>query len=176
MKKPERAAGPASQNRRRRLTIVAVIIVCLIAASLATCSILKGSDWLDPNAKEGSYEGKTQEQIVADLNAQVAEGMMNISISSTLRFPNGTDNPGSARIENIAANHVDQKVTIVLDGTGEAVYQSKAIAPGHSIDNITLSSSLPAGGYDATAIFTGYDPETHEEAGILSAQVRIIVG
>ena len=59
------------------------------------------------------FEGKSKEEIQAALNEEVAKGMMNISIAASITFPDGASE-GEARIENIAANPMDQKVVITL--------------------------------------------------------------
>ena len=148
----------------------------LVFAGIAAYLVLSGQtdSWFDSSASAGQYEGKSEEEIIAALNAQVEEGMMNISIASAISFANGAAE-GEARIENIQANHVDQKVSITLDDTGETVYESGALAPGQYIQTIKLSKDLDAGSYRATVLFTGYDRETHEKTGAAAAQVTLVV-
>lgn len=160
--------------RTRRIATIAAAAIVLVAG---VCFLL-GQDevdsWFDSSAAEGQYEGKSQEEIIAALNAQVEEGMMNISIASVVKFPDGAA-AGEARIENIQANHVDQKVSITLDDTGQTVYESGAIAPGQYIQHIKLSEALAPGTYTATATFSGYDRETHDKTGAAAAQITLIV-
>lgn len=98
---------------------------------------------------------------------------MAVSIAHTLKFPNGSQNPGTAHIENLEKNHVDQKVSIVIND--ETVYESGAIAPGYFIDEITLNRYLPPGVYDAQAIFDGYQKDTHKKTGRVVADVKVLV-
>ena len=42
------------------------------------------------------------------------------------------------------------KFEIVLDATGETLYESKLVPPGQAITNITLSKAFAAGEYDIT--------------------------
>lgn len=170
-------ADPDSGNKRKRSIKIAAIAALLIALLLGLAMCAQCSDnWFDPNAHEGSYAGKSEEDIIADLNRKVGEGMMNISIANTVKFDKGDGVTGTARIENIQANHYDQKVTITLDETGEVLYESGAIAPGHAIDEITISRKLDPGVHNATATFTGFDTETHKETGgKLAAQIKLAV-
>lgn len=131
-------------------------------------------DWFDPNASQGQFEGKSKEEIQAALNEEVAKGMMNISIAAVITFPDGSSE-GEARIENIAANPMDQKVVITLKDTGETVYESKALAPDQHIQNIKLSRDLDPGEYAAVATFTGYDRETHKQTGQAAAEIVLRV-
>lgn len=144
------------------IAIIAIIIIILLGLTQCNGNI---DPWYDSNAKNGSYEGKTQEQIIADLNAQVKEGMMNISCAATMQGKAGNPNV-TARFENIEANHWDQKIKLYLgdpNNGGELLYESGALAPGQSIDTIQLNRTFDNGSYDVTAVFTGYDRDSHEE-------------
>lgn len=152
-------------------------IILLILAALIVVGFFAtrtSSPWYDKQSQEGSYRGKSEEEIQADLNRRVDEGMMNISIASTIAFENGSTE-GEARIENIASNTQDQKVIITLDDTNETVYESDAIAPDSYIQTIRLNRDLAPGTYSATATFTGYDKETHEKKGAAAAQIKLVV-
>lgn len=63
--------------RRNRLPLVAAAIVVL-----AVAAVLALNPWGDPSARKGHYEGKTTEEIQADLDADVAWHSMEISSSS----------------------------------------------------------------------------------------------
>lgn len=169
-------AGDAQKSKKKRRLAMSAIIAALLAlllAGLAMCHSC-GDDWLDPSARDGSYAGKTHEQIIADLNANVQEGMMNISVATVMQGKEGSDTV-NVRFENIAANHWDQKCTITLDETGEVLWQSGAIKPGQSIDDAKLSRTFEAGAYPVTATVTGYDSDTHEEKGKLAGKVTLYI-
>lgn len=167
--------GDEKKNRKKRLIIIFILVfLAIVLASVAFFCSKPIDSWFDSNATEGSYVGKSEEEILADLNRIVEEGMMNISIAATVTFEDGTSE-GEARIENIAANTRDQKVTITLNDTGEVVFESGAIAPGSYLQYIKLNKDLEAGTYMATATFQGYDPETHEERGAAAAEIRLVV-
>lgn len=159
------------------LTAMVVIIIILIILLLRSCP---GSGNIvtelehDPNAALGQLEGKTQEEIQAELNRIVEEGMFNISINSTPVFETG-DSAGSLRIENIPANHYNMTVKITLEETGETIYQSGLIEPNHHIENDTLDVVLSKGTYAAIATFTAHDPNTGAEMGKAAAKITIIV-
>lgn len=172
--KPRRSA-----TRRRAVLALAILVLAGgvgIGVGLGARAWLPASSqsWYDESAREGSYAGKTERQIQDDLNAQVAQGSMNISIASTIRVDAETAT-GVARIENIEANHYDQKVSIALKDTGEVLYESGAIAPGNAIDEVPLSRPLSAGSYPALVTFTGYDRDTHAVRGTLCAEVTMLV-
>ncbi|MEG0070546.1 MAG: hypothetical protein RR671_02505 [Raoultibacter sp.] len=164
-------------GRIRTTFLISAAGIAILAAVIAAAVLFLPQEnlpWFDQNAAEGPYAGKTEEEIKADLNRRVEEGMMNISIASRITFPSGTS-AGTAHIENIAANPVDQKVVISLKDTDETLYESGAIAPGQHLDTIKLNRVLEAGSYDAIATFTGYNKETHEETGRSAAETILHV-
>ena len=154
--------------------VAVVAVAAAVVAGVVLTQQPAVEDWFDSNAAQGQFEGKSKEEIQAALNEEVAKGMMNISIAVAIVFPDGTSE-GEARIENIAANPVDQKVTITLEDSGETVYESGAIAPDQHIQNIKLSKDLDPGEYPAIATFTGYDRETHKQTGQAAAKITLRV-
>lgn len=176
-------AADAAKNTGKILgmskhVFAALVAVVAVGAAVGVGVVLTQQpaleDWYDSNAAQGQFEGKSKEEIQAALNEEVAKGMMNISIAVAIVFPDGTSE-GEARIENIAANPVDQKVTITLEDSGETVYESGAIAPDQHIQNIKLSKDLDPGEYPAIATFTGYDRETHKQTGQAAAKITLRV-
>lgn len=166
-------ASHTKSKRTKRLIIGGCILLALTLAFFILQFCTRDT-WYAGDAQIGSYEGKTAEEIQADLNRRVEEGMMNISMSSVITFANGTSQ-GEARIENIEANQKDQKVTITLIDTDEVVYESDALAPGQYIQYITLNKNLPAGTYEAVAMFDGYELETHKKIGSAGVKVKLVV-
>lgn len=174
--------------RKKKIKKIMPVLI-IVASSLAifiAAALIIGNLWIDKNSKKGYYDGKTQEQIIADLNAQVAEGEMNVSIANTIKFPNGSLNEGDARIENIEANRVDQVVTIALKDSDEVLYESGAIQPGYFIQNISLNKNLEPGIYKAVALFTGYKHKQgnifesifsgkHEKTGAIATEINLWV-
>ena len=130
--------------------------VCLVAAvALAVVALM--NPWGDPRAKRGYYDGKTKEEIQDDLNEQVAWYSMEISIASYMEVREG-GREVEARIENVEANHCDQKVIIYEVGhPDDVLYESGAIAPGEYIQDIELKHALEPGRHDLVAVFQGYE-------------------
>lgn len=151
-----------------------IVAVVLTIAAVLFAIFAPRSDWYDPSALSGGYDEMTAEEIQADLDERVAEGSMNVSIASNIRFAEGSTS-AQARIENIEANHYDQKVALVLNETGETLYESGAIAPGQRIDMIEISRPLENGVHEATAVFTGYDRDTHAAIGSIAVDVELDV-
>ena len=180
-KTPETNANPKSPRRKNPLyAVIALLVVVIILLLLL---LLRGCDGQtstthknrDPNAAVGQFEGKTEEEIQAELDKIVEEGMFNISINSTVYMQSGTDE-AELRIENIAANHHLMSVQLTRDDTGEVLYTSGIIEPGYYIQKVPLDVVLPKGSYTATAMFTAYDLETEEAVGQAGAKITIEVG
>lgn len=169
---------PHRARRTRRWTLLLAAAIALVGAIIAAWTLLAPttaeSTWYDDDAGAGSYEGKSDEEVKADLEKTIAEGMMNISIASNITVSAQTGQ-AEARIENIAANKVDQKVTLELADTGEVIYESGAIAPGSHVQTIQLDANLEPGVYGALATFDGYDIETREKKGTAAAKVTLAV-
>lgn len=168
-----KASGP---NKQRNLRIIIGVVVVVIIVIVCAFFFVNNSNsgFYDPDAKEGQASYKTLEEIEAERNRQMQEGMLNISIASQIEFENSSS-PGTAFIENVPSNKYVLKVTITTDNNGEVVYQSGGIRPDSTIETITLSQPLAAGVYPATATFTAYDPDSLQEVGQAAAKVTLVV-
>ncbi len=168
-------ASLANRRRRMRIALAAGIAFALLAvAGVAAWLFGAGSFAYDPSSQAGQAPRKTPEEVQAELDRIVEEGMFNISIESVIEFPT-PDGSGTAYIENVPGNRYDMQVSIVLDATETTLYESGIIAPGSYIESIQLSELLDPGEHGATATFTALDRETHEQAGQAAAKVRLVV-
>lgn len=173
--KPQGGAGGGLSATAKRVIAAVVAVVVLAGVGVgAWLALNPGSSFFDPNAQAGQAPYKTPEEIQAELDRVVEEGMFNISIASVIEFADGTA-PGTAYIENVPGNRYAMKVALALDDTGEAVYESGGIAPGNYIESVTLSRDLDAGTYPATATFTAFDKDTLDEIGKAAAKVTLVV-
>ena len=129
----------------------------------------------DELALGGMLPGKTDQEISDILNAKVAEGMVDIGIAAGPIFENG-GKKGRIAIENIAANRYSFQVDVILDDTGEVIYQSGVVDPGYYIEYIKLNKTLQAGDYQATAHFTTYSlDETEDKISEISVKIVLHV-
>ncbi|MDD4509385.1 MAG: hypothetical protein PHY23_00470 [Oscillospiraceae bacterium] len=176
-----------NETKKKKKTTALIIILALVIVALVGLVL-----WLtlgggaekrnsggtlisfDDSAQSGHLPGKSDEEIQAELNRIVEEGMFNISIASQVYFPDGKSD-GAANIENIEANHYHMQVSITLDDTGELIYESGALKPGQFIENIKLQKALSAGTYNATATFSALDQETLETAGQAAAKITVVI-
>lgn len=169
------AEAPAPARRMRIVAVVGAIVLLAILA-FGAWFFLSGAndDFFDTNAKSGQAPYKSKEEMQAELDRVVEEGMFNISIASVIQFEDGSS-PGTAYIENVPGNRYFMQVSIVLDDTDEEVFQSKALKPDSYLETIELTQDLEAGNHQATATFTAFDPDTREQAGQAAAKVTLAV-
>lgn len=163
-------------SKRSKRMIVASVLAALGIVLIGAAQLIAGpaEDFFDANARAGQAPYKSQDEMQAELNRVVEEGMFNISIASVIPFEDGTA-PGKAYIENVPGNRYVMKVAIALDDTGETVFESGGLKPGTYLEDITLTRDLERGDHLATAVFTAFDPDTLEEAGRAAAQVTLLV-
>ena len=177
----ETAARPAAAKGHKVLRLLLILLIVLVLAGSAFCVWYfairdRGYDryQFDTDAMAGRIQMMTEEEIEAELNRVIEEGMFNISIASAIVFQ-APDYRGQARIENIEANLYNMQVDIYLADTGEKIYSSKLIQPGYSIEYITLNRKLVPGVYEATAIFSAITREELQLFGQAGAQIRLYV-
>jgi hypothetical protein len=164
------------------VVIIAVLLLLLLLMSLfvvlrtgASADDEGGfSLFWDPDAQEGEVTQKTQEEIQAELNRQVEEGMICISMNSAPVFASGTAK-GDLLIVNDKSNRYPQVVYILRQDTGEEIYRSGAIAVGSKIEQAALDVDLAPGTYDCVAYFNNVDPDTGEFLGTAGAEIQITV-
>ena len=151
------------------LILVGVIAWLLLRPQEQPAGLTRAAD-----AQLGQLEGKTEEEIQAELNRIVEEGMFNISINTAPTFENGKAE-GPLQIENVPGNRYLMQVLITLDDTGELIYQTGLIEPNHHIQSAKLDVELEKGEYLATAVFNAYALETEEYVGSAGAKMTITV-
>lgn len=169
---PEAAAKP---HRKRTALIVVGVIIAAVAAWLAIWLFAcNGSSLFDSTARTGQAPYKTQEEIQAELDRTVEEGMLNISIASVIDFESATS-PGTAYIENVPSNIYNMQVRITEDATGDVLYESGILQPNQYIEDIVLAKALSSGSHPATATFIALDPTTYDEVGQAAAKITLNV-
>lgn len=167
--KPKGKRGPAFW------IAIVVAVVALVSAGFFAYNFFQDSGpKRNANGELGQLEGKTQEEIIAALNQQVEEGMLNIEINSTINMESGSSE-ADLGIGNAPNNLYMFNCVITDNDTGEVLYESGLLEPNYHIQRGHLTKALDAGSYPCTATFTAYDLETEEEIGKAAALVTILV-
>ena len=127
----------------------------------------------DPDIEWGDRETTPPEKIQEELDKQIEEGMMNISMNTNPVFETGKSK-GNLLIVNEKINRYAQVVQIYRDDTGELIYTSGAIPVGARIDESKLDVPLSAGIYECTAHFNQID-DSGNLLGKACAKISIYV-
>lgn len=156
------------------LFFILFAIIVLLSALLLKKPVESQPGMREANAMLGQFEGKTEEEILEELNRVVEKGRFNISINPDIVMETG-ESEADVRIENVPGNQYLMRVAISLDSTQEVIYTSGLIEPNYYVQKVTLDKVLSKGTYPATAIFTAYELETEAEAGTAAAKITISV-
>ena len=148
--------------------LITVLVALACAAALAF--------WLlaaipqraaDGGATVSDYAGMTREEIQAELDRQVADSMMTVTVSP--RAFVHEEGWVELALANDARNKVQQRFTLVQEG--KAVYESGIVAPGRELSSFEVKGLAPG---KATVLVQGVDAETGSAVGS-SANVEIEV-
>ena len=146
--------------------IIALICVTITASAAAIA--------VDPDAIPGKPVSRTQEEIIAELNRKVRDGMITISMNTNPVFRSGED-VGDLRIVNSKSNNSPQVVYIVRKDNGKEIYCSDKIPVGGCVDSAKLSVDLNKGEYQCIAYFNKVDNSTGLFTGTACAEINITV-
>ena len=121
---------------------------------------------VDENAVVGQRETRTTEEIQAELNKKVEDGMITISINLCPVFADGSSK-GLLRIVNEKANKHPQMVEIYRIDNKELVYKSGLIPVGSGVEYDRLLIDLDKGEYPCVAYISsvGVNGEILGKAG-----------
>lgn len=157
---------------------ISLIAIALVAGIFVGSALFMHSTQIIPTHRSGELgqlDGKTQEEIQAELDRIVQEGMFNIAIANVVALRNGSSE-GEFKIENSPANHYNMQVDIALADTGEVIYKSGVLEPNFHIQNAKLDTPLPKGTYQCVATFHALDPKKNDaEVGQAAAAITIMV-
>ena len=171
-------------RKRRIIILAATLLLTALAAFLLLWPKPAAEDpkigaepagliW-DANAEKGGLVQRSEEEIRAELNRKVEQGMINISMNTSPVFESGTAE-GNLLIVNSERNNYPQIVYIVRKDTGEEIYRSGGIPVGSRIERAKLAVNLDAGKYDCVAYFNNVDPETGAILGTAGAEIVVTV-
>ena len=166
-----------------------LIVLCMILVVGLIGFISVRSDLFDKNnhaiisgdlfpgsgdAVKGHLPKMSEDEILAQMQKKADESVFSFKINPQPVFLHGSSE-GTLNIENPGHNIYPFVVKILLDDTGEIIYDSGGILPDHHISTAKLTKVLPQGTYAATAYIHVYDPETSQYNGKSAVELTIIV-
>lgn len=80
-----------------------------------------------------------------------------------------------ARVQNLPENENSVRVSIVRSATGEVLYQSGLIDPGHYVEYVQLNVRLREGWYPCRILWEFYQPDTQDPIGKAAQSAVLIV-
>lgn len=128
---PGTTMGKRHIGSKIAIAVLSVVAVASIAiAVLFATGIISLPAPAEGGATLGQADGRSMEEIKDDLNQQVEDSMMTISVSPTLWLD--TEGDGVyANFENVSDNKFDQRFIVMQDG--KVVYESGVVSPGQVV-------------------------------------------
>lgn len=120
--------------------------------------------------KQELAEGRALKEVWDIRNQTLAEAMKHTTIEQEVYVK---DNTGYAGISVSPESPLGCMVTLLRSATGERLYESGFIEPGHYIEEILLEEKLPKGYYPCTVVWSFYTKE--EEYVGETASVTVVV-
>ncbi len=165
---------PYTDSKKRILPIIFILILILIIGIMAFIIFSFSHN------KEKSKEPITKKrdtivtidnknEILADLNNKVAEGLFNVTMNVDWSFENSSTPSENAYVANAVTNTNTVYFDVTIDSTGEKIYESPNIPVGYALKDITLNSELSAGTYTCTVLYHLIDEEENEISNVAVA-------
>lgn len=136
----------------------------LLAGCAAVLLIVAGCLWFQANgnsggATVGNYDGKSRAEIQAELDRQVRDSMMTISLDMTPTLSQDGKRL-RVRVANDKSNRFDQKFEVEQDG--KVVASFKGLEPGEKVDEVDCEGAHAGA---ATVTVWPQDGKTGEVSG-----------
>lgn len=156
------------------------MIVVIIALLIVLFIILGVKNIFDQNARKGSMDALSKEEIRAQLQDEADKSGFRIQINTAPTVQMSTNQEGGAQqtadwcIMNSVENTYNMKVVITMED-GTEIYQSNELVPGDQELIGTLKKNLEPGTYALLATATAVDPESGDMAGEASTDLTLTV-
>ena len=124
-------------KEKRRILIAVGLVAVLAACAVAGYGAMTGGR--TGGVTLGDYEDMSKEEIQAELDRQVAESMMTISLDmSPTLSADGTEL--AVRVANAEENRFDQLIEVEQDG--KVVGSCKGLKPGEKMDAMEVDGAV----------------------------------
>lgn len=169
-------------NKKTKIIIACICIVALLAvgAAVAMFVMMMNQEDETPQTDKAVYtmdEGNYQ-QIMDDMSEQVAEGYFETYMTTDWTFPDGASEASDAMLGNSPSNTKPIRCELLLDETGEKLFETNVIPVGALVSPIKLNKDLDAGTYDATCmiyLMNEKDDGTFEDYSSAGFKVTLII-
>ncbi len=165
----------ASKKRRKKIIITSAALI--IAAGIAAYFYIINRDTesvfeYEDNVTIGDMPGVDRDALLLALQENTDKAAVAFSLNSK---PSVLGTEMNLLFENPKGNGKDITLAIYENDTGEVIYQSKAIREGNYLATVNLLKEYAPGTYEATALITALDTQTHEVIGETAAGLTLQV-
>ena len=166
------------KGKKSKSTIIILLIVLLVViATLASVVYFINKKEDNPSSSVSNGRGTiitldNKDEILADLNNKVSDGFYEIMMNVEWSFKNASTPSEDAYVANPTTNSNTVYFDVVVDSTGQTVYESPMIPVGYALQDIALKSDLAAGTYPCTLTYHLVD-ENSEDVSTLAVGVTL---
>lgn len=178
------AAQEAKLKRRKRIcrgliVLLLLLLIGLGAYSLATLEpqqieVPNQSVAVMPSLDVNAEEITDKESLQAAMQEEADAHYFTLQVYPEASFSARTGE-GSFSLMNPGTNVYPLSFEIMRDDTGETLYSSGTLLPGHQINTIALEVTPLLGTYDATVRVSIFDAETQTKEGETEAKITLFV-
>lgn len=166
---PSDAQSGKSDKKKKMGRVVAIIGGVLLIGCIVGGFLLTNRDDGGGGTSIGSYEGKSMEEIQAELDKQMLESMMTVSLDVTPTLSKDGKKL-EVRVENVKDNKFEQ--SILVEQGGKVVGRYEGLKPGEKLDYVDVDGCEPG---SATVTIQRFDSETGKVVGNASGfEVEVV--
>ena len=159
-------------NKKTKIIIAGICIVALLAVGAAVAMFVMLMNKEDDTPQDnGVYT-------MDDMSEQVQEGYFETYMTTDWVFPDGSSETTDAMLGNSPNNTKPIRCELLLDETGEKLFETNVIPVGALVSPIKLNQDLDAGTYDATCmiyLMNEKDDGTFEDYSSAGFKVSLII-
>lgn len=170
-------APPVKEKRKKKgwvILLILLLLAALAAGGYFTWRQLNKKEVIEPNATIGIMPGKTDQEIIDELNRKVDERSIALTINPAPVAENGASDV-NWMYENPQSNEKYTKLEVYRDDTGELIYETGMMVNGSYVEAAPLKVDLPAGTYACTAYVHGYRLSDQTYLGKVAAGLTLTI-
>lgn len=165
----------AGRHKGKKKWLIAVIIIAVAVGAAAAAGFMY---WYQNRDKGVLVTKENYEKIQEEVRQKVESGYFETYMNVKWTFPNGKSPSTDAVLGNSPNNTKAIRCEVILDETGEILFQTGAIGVGEQVPEIVLEKELAAGNYEATCmtyLLNENEDGTYEDSSSAGFAVNIII-
>lgn len=165
-------------KNKRWIKAIAIASCCLALTAAAVAILHSNWDrWFNSQQQAGivmKLDGDAEEWDTSGLSGGAKTGGIKIPGYEVVRFPKGTREV-ELPLVNPEENNCYFAFALILDSTGEQLYESGLVEPGKAVSKITLTRALDEGEYRITIRVKPYDIQSMAALNGANVQAKLYV-